>query len=115
MAILAFGKRRATAISRALRCAVPSTEIARNFRDRLGRAKQQLDFVYILEGRENELRAVIANADALSATVIGPMGSAVAWTRANSRRGEPRRQGAFADYLWTGRSGNESNIDTLVK
>jgi hypothetical protein len=52
--------------------AVPPTEIVRRFRDQRGNAEAQLDFVYFLEGREREKRAVIADAEALAATVDRP-------------------------------------------
>ena len=54
------------------RRAVPPTEIARHFRDHLGKPEQQLDFVYLLEGREREHQAVAANAEALPATCERP-------------------------------------------
>jgi Permuted papain-like amidase enzyme, YaeF/YiiX, C92 family len=54
------------------RRAVPPTEIARTFRDQLGKPEQQLDFVYFLEGRENEHKAVVASAEALATTCERP-------------------------------------------
>lgn len=54
------------------RRAVPPTEIARHFRDHLGKPDQQLDFVYFLEGREREHEAVVANAEALATTCERP-------------------------------------------
>jgi len=54
------------------RRAVPPTEIVRHFRDHLGKSDQQLDFVYFLEGREREQRAVVANAEALATTCERP-------------------------------------------
>ena len=54
------------------RRAVPPTEIARIFRDHLGKPEQQLDFVYFLEGREKEHQAVVANAEALATTCERP-------------------------------------------
>jgi hypothetical protein len=54
------------------RRAVPPTEIARSFRDHVGKPDQQLDFVYFLEGREGEHKAVVANAEALAATCERP-------------------------------------------
>jgi Permuted papain-like amidase enzyme, YaeF/YiiX, C92 family len=54
------------------RRAVPPTEIARYFRDHLGKPEQQLDFVYYLEGREREQQAVVANAEALATTCDRP-------------------------------------------
>ena len=54
------------------RLAVPPTEIARHFRDHLGKPEQQLDFVYFLEGREKERQAVVSNAEALAATCERP-------------------------------------------
>jgi hypothetical protein len=54
------------------RRAVPPTEIARHFRDHLGKPEQQLDFVYFLEGREREHEAVVANAEALASTCERP-------------------------------------------
>lgn len=50
------------------RRAVPPTEIARSFRDHLGKADQRLDFVYFLEGREAEQRAVVGDAAAFVKT-----------------------------------------------
>ena len=54
------------------RRAVPPTEIARIFREQLGKPSQQLDFVYFLEGRESEHKAVVANAEALATTCARP-------------------------------------------
>jgi hypothetical protein len=54
------------------RRAVPPTEIARHFRDHLGKPEQQLDFVYFLEGREGEHQAVVADAAALATTCDRP-------------------------------------------
>jgi hypothetical protein len=54
------------------RRAVPPTEIARTFRDHLGKPEQQLDFVYFLEGREAEHKAVVASAEALATTCDRP-------------------------------------------
>ena len=54
------------------RRAVPPTELVRTFRDQLGRPEQQLDFVYFLEGRESERRAVVASAEALATTCERP-------------------------------------------
>jgi len=54
------------------RRAVPPTEIARHFRDHLGKPEQQLDFVYFLEGREKEQQAVVADSQALVATCERP-------------------------------------------
>lgn len=54
------------------RRAVPPTELARHFRDHLGKPEQELDFVYFIEGREKEARAVVANAEALAATCERP-------------------------------------------
>ena len=54
------------------RRAVPPTEIARTFRDHLGKPEQQLDFVYFLEGREAEHKAVVASAEALATTCERP-------------------------------------------
>lgn len=54
------------------RRAVAPTEIARHFRDHLGKPEQQLDFVYFLEGREREHKAVVANAEALATTCERP-------------------------------------------
>lgn len=52
--------------------AVPPTEIVRRFRDERGKPETQLEFVYFLEGREREKRAVVSDADALAATVDRP-------------------------------------------
>jgi hypothetical protein len=54
------------------RRAVPPTEIVRHFRDHLGKSTAQLDFVYFLEGRERERRAVVESAEALATTVGRP-------------------------------------------
>jgi hypothetical protein len=54
------------------RRAVPPTEIARSFRDHQGKPDQQLDFVYFLEGREAQQRAVVADADAFAKTCERP-------------------------------------------
>jgi hypothetical protein len=54
------------------RRAVPPTEIARYFRDHRDKPEQQLDFVYFLEGREREQRAVVSNADDFAATCERP-------------------------------------------
>jgi hypothetical protein len=54
------------------RRAVPPTEIAKYFRDHLGKPEQQLDFVYFLEGREGEHQAVVADAEALATTCDRP-------------------------------------------
>ena len=54
------------------RRAVAPTEIAKHFRDNLGKPEQQLDFVYFLEGREGEHKAVVANAEALATTCNRP-------------------------------------------
>jgi hypothetical protein len=54
------------------RRAVPPTEIARSFRDHLGKPEQQLDFVYFLEGREGEHKALVASAEALATSCDRP-------------------------------------------
>jgi hypothetical protein len=54
------------------RRAVPPTEIVKSFRDNLNRPEQQLDFVYFLEGREGERKAVVADATALAQTCDRP-------------------------------------------
>ena len=54
------------------RRAVPPTEIGRLFRDQRDNPDRQLDFVYFLEGRESEKRAVVADADALASTCDRP-------------------------------------------
>jgi hypothetical protein len=54
------------------RRAVPPTEIARSFRDHQGKPDQPFDFVYFLEGREGERRAVVADAAAFAATCDRP-------------------------------------------
>jgi len=54
------------------RRAVPPTSLAQTFRDERAREQPQFEFVYFLEGREREKRAVVADADALAATVDRP-------------------------------------------
>jgi hypothetical protein len=54
------------------RRAVPPTSLAQTFRDERGQKEPQFEFVYFLEGREHEKRAVVADADALAATVARP-------------------------------------------
>ena len=54
------------------RRAVPPTELAKTFRDQLGKPDQQLDFVYFLEGREAEHKAIVADAAALARTCDRP-------------------------------------------
>jgi Permuted papain-like amidase enzyme, YaeF/YiiX, C92 family len=54
------------------RRAVPPTEIARAFRDQRGKPNPELSFVYFLEGREGEQKAVVAGADALCQTCDRP-------------------------------------------
>ncbi len=54
------------------RRAVPPTEIAKSFRDGLGKPEQQLDFVYFLEGRESEHQAQVASAEALATSCERP-------------------------------------------
>lgn len=54
------------------RRAVPPTSLVQTFRDERGQKEPQLEFVYFLEGREREKRAVVADADALAATVTRP-------------------------------------------
>lgn len=54
------------------RRAVPPTELVRTFRKERESAEPQLDFVYFLEGREAEKRAVVASAEALATTCDRP-------------------------------------------
>jgi hypothetical protein len=54
------------------RRAVPPTEIARLFRDQQGKPYPQLQFVYFLEGREAENKAVVADAAAFARTCDRP-------------------------------------------
>ena len=54
------------------RRAVPPTELVRLFRDQRNDPHRQLDFVYFLEGRESEQKAVVADADALASTCDRP-------------------------------------------
>ena len=54
------------------RRAVPPTSLVQTFRDERGQKEPQFEFVYFLEGREREKRAVVADADALAATVTRP-------------------------------------------
>lgn len=54
------------------RRAVPPTSLVQTFRDERGQKEPQFEFVYFLEGREHEKRAVVADADALAATVTRP-------------------------------------------
>ncbi len=54
------------------RRAVPPTEFVRAFRAQRSLPDPQLDFVYFLEGRESERRAVVADADALASTCDRP-------------------------------------------
>jgi hypothetical protein len=54
------------------RRAVPPTELARSFRDQLGKPAQQLDFVSFLEGHERERQAVEADAATLASTCDRP-------------------------------------------
>jgi hypothetical protein len=54
------------------RRAVPPTEIARAFRDQRGKPSPELSFVYFLEGREGEQKAVVSDADALCQTCDRP-------------------------------------------
>jgi hypothetical protein len=54
------------------RRAVPPTEIVKSFRDNLNRPEQQFDFVYFLEGREGEHKAVVADAKTLALTCDRP-------------------------------------------
>ncbi len=48
------------------------TEIVRKFGFELGKDDRQLDFVYFLDGREGQKRAVIGDADSLAKTVDRP-------------------------------------------
>jgi hypothetical protein len=54
------------------RRAVPPTELVRRFRDQLDAPGQQLDFVYFLEGREAERKAIVADAAALARSCDRP-------------------------------------------
>jgi hypothetical protein len=54
------------------RRAVPPTSLARAFRDERGQEEPQFEFVYFLEGREHDKRAVVGDADAFAATVTRP-------------------------------------------
>lgn len=54
------------------RRAVPPTELAESYRDHVGKPDQQLDFVYFLEGREAENKAVVATAEAFAETCDRP-------------------------------------------
>ncbi len=54
------------------RRAVPPTELVRLFRDQRNDPNRQLDFVYFLEGRESEHKAVVADADTLASTCDRP-------------------------------------------
>jgi hypothetical protein len=54
------------------RRAVPPTELVRRFRDQLDAPGQQLDFVYFLEGREAEHKAIVADAAALARSCDRP-------------------------------------------
>ena len=50
----------------------PPTEIVRRFAAERSRDDRQLDFVYFLDGREKEKRAVVADAEALARSVDRP-------------------------------------------
>lgn len=54
------------------RRAVPPTELVRAFRAERGSAEPQLEFVYFLEGREGDKKAVVASAEALATTCDRP-------------------------------------------
>jgi hypothetical protein len=54
------------------RRAVPPTEFVRVFANELGRPDARFEFVYFLEGREKERRAIVADEKALAATVTRP-------------------------------------------
>ncbi len=54
------------------RRAVPPTELVRSFRDQRKSDAPELEFVYFLEGREAEKRAVVADAEALATTCDRP-------------------------------------------
>jgi hypothetical protein len=54
------------------RRAVPPTELARLYRDQQGKADPQLEFVYFLEGREADKKAVVADAAAFAKTCERP-------------------------------------------
>jgi hypothetical protein len=51
---------------------VPPTELVRAFGREAGKATRQLDFVYFLDGREREKRAVVGTAETLAQTVTRP-------------------------------------------
>jgi hypothetical protein len=50
----------------------PPTELVRRFAAERGRDDRQLDFVYFLDGREKERRAVVADAEALAKSADRP-------------------------------------------
>lgn len=54
------------------RRAVPPTELARLFRDQQGKPDPQFEFVYFLEGREADKKAVVADAAAFAKTCERP-------------------------------------------
>lgn len=54
------------------RSAVPPTEFVRAFARELGESERTFDFVYFLDGREKEQKAVVADAKALAATAERP-------------------------------------------
>ena len=51
---------------------MPPTEFVRAFREQRKTPEPELEFVYFLEGRESERRAVVADADALASTCDRP-------------------------------------------
>jgi hypothetical protein len=54
------------------RRAVPPTEFVRLFANELGRTDSRFEFVYFLDGREKERRAVVADGAALAASINRP-------------------------------------------
>ncbi len=50
----------------------PPTELVRSFAAERGQDKRQLDFVYFLDGREGEKRAIVGDANSLAETVTRP-------------------------------------------
>lgn len=54
------------------RSAIPPTEFVRLFQHERATPSPQLEFVYFLDGREREHRALVADAEALAATLIRP-------------------------------------------
>jgi len=54
------------------RRAIPPTELVRTFAAERDRSDRQLDFVYFLDGREGQKRAIVADAGALAASAERP-------------------------------------------